>query len=420
MNILHMNASDIDGGAARAAYRLHHGLLDIGVQSRMLVQNCSTGEPAITRRPSSWAEQLALWRPLFDTLPRYLHPNRSLMHWSTNWFPTRIDRDIRHLDPDIVHLHWINQGFVSIAALKNFNRPIIWTLHDCWPFTGGCHYPGACHAFEQSCGRCPMLASTFQPDLSRWTFTRKQRHWNKLNLTLITPSQWMADMVRGSRLLGNKRIEVIPNGLDTTLYRPRNKKFAREMFNLPKDRPLLLYGAMNALNDTKKGFGLLIEALNRLSHDATHLGVELVIFGVAKGTSLPSLSIPARIVGNLRDEFSMALLYTAADVTVVPSIEDNLPNVVMESMACGTPVVAFATGGIPDMITCDINGLLASLGDTQKLALCLAELLNNEGRRNILGQEARKKVEERFAHTSIAQRHVALYQSVLRQTQTKL
>jgi glycosyltransferase involved in cell wall biosynthesis len=419
MNILHMNTSDIDGGAARAAYRLHHGLLDIGVQSRILVQNYSTGEPAIIKRPSSWAEQLALWRPLLDTLPRYLHPNRRLIHWSTNWFPTRIDRDIQRLNPDIVHMHWINQGFVSIAALKNFNRPIVWTLHDCWPFTGGCHYPGACHAFEQGCGRCPMLASIFQPDLSRWTFSRKQRLWNNLNLTLVTPSQWMADMARGSQLFCDRHIEVIPNGLDTSLYRPRDRQTAREMFSLPKNRPLLLYGAMNALNDTKKGFSLLIEALTHLSHIAANTGVELVIFGVAKGMHLPSLSIPARIVGNLRDEFSMALLYSAADLTVVPSIEDNLPNIVMESMACGTPVVAFATGGIPDMITCGVNGLLASLGDTQKLASHLAELLNNEGRRNMLGEKARKEVERRFAHTSIAQRHVALYQSVLRQTQTK-
>src|SRR4030042_4561961 len=157
MNILHMNTSDIDGGAARAAYRFHHGLLDIGVQSRMLVQNCSTGEPAIAGRTSSWAEQLALWRPLLDTLPRYLHPNRRLMHWSTNWFPTKINRDIRHLDPDVVHMHWINPGFVSIAALKNFNRPIVWTLHDCWPFTGGCHCPSTWPAFEQGCGRCPLV-----------------------------------------------------------------------------------------------------------------------------------------------------------------------------------------------------------------------------------------------------------------------
>jgi glycosyltransferase involved in cell wall biosynthesis len=416
MNILHMNTSDIDGGAARAAYRLHHGLLDIGVQSRMMVQNCSTGEPAIVGRTSSWAEQLALWRPLFDTLPRYLHPNRSLMHWSTNWFPTRIDRDIQHLDPDIVHIHWINEGFVSIAALKNFNRPIVWTLHDCWPFTGGCHYPGDCHEFEKSCGRCPMLVSTFQPDLSRWTFTRKQRLWNSLNLTLVTPSRWMADMARSSRLFRNKRIEVIPNGLDTTLYRPRDRQTAREMFSLPKDRPLLLYGAMNALNDTKKGFSLLIEALTHFSHIAADIGVDLVIFGVAKGTHLPSLSIPTRIIGNLRDEFSMALLYAAADLTVVPSIEDNLPNVVMESMACGTPVVAFATGGIPDMITCDVNGLVASLGDAHKLASHLADLLNNVEKRKMLGFGARKEVETRFAHTSIAQRHIALYQSVLHET----
>lgn len=416
MNILQVNTSDIDGGAARAAYRLHHGLLDIDVQSRMLVQNGSTGEPAIVGRSSSWAEQLALWRPLLDTLPRYIHPNRRLMHWSTNWFPTRINRDIRRLDPDVVHLHWINQGFVSIAALKKFNRPMVWTLHDCWPFTGGCHYPGNCREFESNCGRCPMLASKFQPDLSRWTFKQKKHLWHDLNLTLVTPSRWMADMAHSSALFHNTHIEVIPNGLDITLYRPRDRQTAREMFGLQKDRPLLLYGAMNALNDTKKGFSLMIETLTHLSPIAVDMGVELVIFGVAKGSRLPPLPIPTRIIGNLRDEFSMALLYAAADLTVVPSIEDNLPNVVMESMACGTPVVAFDTGGIPDMITHDVNGLVTSSGDSQKLASHLADLLNHAEKRQQLGYEARREVETRFAHTSIAQQHVALYQSVLQKT----
>ena len=177
MKILHLNTFDIEGGAARAAWRLHQGLLALGEESRMLVQTKTGGDPSVDERDSRFARELGLFRPAAEILPLLVYQGRPPTHWAIGWLPTTINRQIEALNPDIVHLHWICRGFMSMADIGRVSKPVVWTLHDSWAFTGGCHVPGSCTRYRELCGACPQLASLKENDLSRWIHTQKENRW---------------------------------------------------------------------------------------------------------------------------------------------------------------------------------------------------------------------------------------------------
>jgi glycosyltransferase involved in cell wall biosynthesis len=302
---------------------------------------------------------------------------------------------------------------LRIETLKKFKQPIIWTLHDMWPFTGGCHYDDECGKFRQACGNCPVLHSDNGLDLSQRVLARKLKSWGSLPIVVVATSNWLADMAKSSSLFKNQRIEVIPNGIDTERYKPLDKHIAREAYNLPQDKHLILFSAFNATSDKRKGNQFLLPALAKLSRLGWGADTELVIIGASKPETAPDLGMTVHYMGQMYDEISQVLLYSAADVVVAPSMQENLSNTVMESLSCGTPVVAFHIGGMPDMIEHQINGYLAKPFEANDLAEGIMWVLGNPGRTHLLSKQARQSVLERYALDVIASNYLSLYQSVI-------
>ncbi|RNI15814.1 glycosyltransferase [Methanohalophilus sp. RSK] len=415
MKPLLISTSDLQGGAARAAYRLHEGLQQIDVPSKMLVQkktgtDCSVIGPKSNLkgpRASSW-NSMAVIRYILDRLPLAYYDFRNFkeMDWSPQWLPNNIHKKINKLDPDVVNLHWVCQGFMPVQEIAKIKQPLVWTLHDMWAFTGGCHYNGTCDRYKDLCGSCPQLDSDREGDLSRWVWGRKKKYWDDLDFTVVTPSNWLANSALSSSLFENKRIEVIPNGLDLQKYKPVDKEKARKDLNLPMDKNLILFGAMNSTNDTRKGFHYLKSATSMLSED---LEFEGIVFGNSgKGDQV---DIPINYLGRLPDDL-LNSVYSAADVFVAPSVQDNLPNTVMEALACGTPCVAFDVGGMSDMIVHRENGYLAKPFDVDDLVRGLEWVVGNDQRKQYLSEAARKYVEDNFELTHIARKYTDLYSEI--------
>ncbi|MGI0492177.1 glycosyltransferase family 4 protein [Alkalinema pantanalense CENA528] len=414
MKPLLLSTYDITGGAARAAYRLHQGLQEIGLESQMLVQNKASDDRSVIAPRSKLQKTIAFLRPGIDGLPLNFYRQRQIDRYSPAWLPEPLTQQIAALQPDIVNLHWMGSGFLRLETLRKLRQPIVWTMHDMWAFTGGCHYSDGCDRYEQTCGACPKLNSQKPRDLSRWIWRRKQRAWQRLNLTIVTPSCWLAQCAAQSSLLKPYRVEIIPYGLDLQRYRPYDRDddraMVRKILNLPLDVPLILFGAADATRDRRKGFHVLQAALQSLSQQSWPQRPELVIFGASQPEVPPDLGFPTHYLGTLGDEISLSLAYAAADVFVAPSLEDNLPNTVLEALACGTPCVAFKIGGMPDMIIPGETGYLAQPYRVQDLAQGIRWVLMTD---RPLRAQARAHAEKSFALTQQAQRYQRLFQELL-------
>lgn len=416
MNILFLNAWDKEGGAARAALRLLKGMQNEGIDTRMLVKKKNVPDPSIIGPRTRTDRIMAYIRPIMENYCIKRYPGWNGITFSPALFPDRLLHQASAVNPDIVHLHWVGDGFLKVETLSGFKQPLVWTLHDSWPFTGGCHIPFDCTRYRQSCGACPALGSSRGNDLSRKLWRRKQRSWKDLNLTMVAPSRWLAECARSSPLFHDTRIEVIPNGLDLQSYRPVDMHIAREALSLPQDKRLILFGGMHIIRDRNKGFDLLKAALLELVASGWGSSAELLVFGSSgpEQVGQSDLGMKANYLGWLYDDISIALLYAAADVFVVPSIQENLPNTIMEAMACGTPCVAFNQGGVPDLIEHELNGYLAAPFDTNDLARGIAWVVEDEERRRILSFRARQKAEHDFSLKDIARRYAALYHELMR------
>ena len=419
MNLLILNTFDNQGGAAIATYRMHRGLRSIGVDSNMLVQEKRTDDLDVMGPQGKLQKVISMLRPHIERASLSFYKSRQKVIFSSAWIPERILSKVAKTKPDIVHLFWVNGGFLRVESIGKFNAPIVWTLHDMWPFTGGCHYDEGCGKFEKSCGDCPILDSRREEDLSRRIWARKHGAWKDAPITVVATSRWLADMARSSTLFQNKRIEVIPNGIDEDRYKPADKQAARAAYSLPQDKRLILFSAFSATSDKRKGNHFLEQALESMSRAGWDDRVELVVVG-ASHPPANSLNFGMKVhyMGHLHDEISQVLLYSAADVLVAPSMQENLSNTVMESLACGTPVVAFDIGGMPDMIDHQQSGYLAVPFDSIDLAKGIMWVIENEERRLILGQNARQAVLDRYTLVNVAGRYLRLYQSLLNESST--
>jgi glycosyltransferase involved in cell wall biosynthesis len=413
LNVLHLSTSDIEGGAARAAYRLHQGLLGFGVRSQMHVQCKCGNDPLVTGSDTRLGRFAAKLFYLVDSLPVILSRRRRGATFSPAIFPDRLARHTTRIAPDIVHLHWIAGGFMKIETLSQFDKPIVWTLHDMWPFTGGCHFAGECSRYSGSCGCCPELDSSVESDLSRRIWRRKAQAWRDLPLAILTPSRWMAECATASSLFLKADIRVIPNGIDTTLFHPLNRLTARKILGLPQNKRLILFGAMSPTADPRKGFQHLLSAVKDLAKSGWGENTELLVYGANKPQNKPDFGMNASYMGHVSDEKTMVLLNAAADVCVAPSIQDNLPNTVMEALACGTPVVAFRIGGLLDMIDHGETGWLAHPFDHRDLAKGIVHVIEDAARREVMGRLAREKVIRDYAESIVARRHMDLYEELL-------
>lgn len=416
MRVLHFSTFDSDGGAARGSLWLHRALRAKGVESVMMVGRKTGDDASILPLPRAADRIAARLRSRLDGLPLRLYDKTDDSFWSLGWAPARIDHIIREIDPDVVHLHWIGAGFLPLNILERIGRPIIWTLRDMWPLTGGCHYTAGCERYRTGCGTCPQLRSNAETDISRRIWQRKKRSWSNADLHLAPISGWLADCVRESPLLRDYPVEIIPNGLDANRFQPTEKPIARRAWDLPADKHIVLYGAISATRDRRKGFPELLAALARLGKTERAKDILLVVFGDLKPDDMPDIGIETRYVGYVGDDERLALLYSGADVAVMPSLQEAFGKTLIESMACGTPVVAFASGGPVDIVDHRIGGYLATPFEPEDLAAgiawCLERLENGERP----GIAARAKVEAEFDINVVADRYTALYERSLGNT----
>jgi len=307
---------------------------------------------------------------------------------------------------------------MRLETISRLKVPIVWTLHDSWPFTGGCFLPGDCTGYQKKCGKCPVLGSSKEKDLSNRIWRRKQNAWQNLDLTLIAPSCWMQERAKNSSLFREKRIELIPNGLDVQLFKPIDKQKARKRLSLPRNQKLVLFGAKSAIQDTNKGFHLLLQALKKIRDSKWQDKAELVVFGASPPEPQPDTVLKANFMGWQNDDNTLALLYSAADVFVLPSLQENLPYAVMEAMACNTPCVAFRQGGITDLIDHEQNGYLAEPYDPNDLAQGIGWILENDEQQKKMADKARQKIIREFSIEYTAERHLNLFQELIDREQS--
>jgi glycosyltransferase involved in cell wall biosynthesis len=420
MKVTLVNTADAGGGAPAACMRLLRALQFKQADASLLVQEKKTGNTYVEPVQKGWWGRIkARCRFLAERIPFILFnaEDKSVRFaFSTATIGTSIAKHQLVRQANVLHLHWINQGFLSVNDLKEvvrLGKPVVWTLHDMWAFTGGCHYAGNCNHFTKHCGYCWMLSDPEARDLSNKGWIRKMHLFEDVNsIVFVTCSHWLADMARKSSLLEGYRIETIPNPIDTSLFIPRGQSALRKKWGIAENKRIILFGAANIM-DRRKGIGYLVEALDHLKNSYPDKGeTEMVIFGKNKAFDVSLLPFKVHEAGIINKQEDMAELYSLADVYVTPAIEDNLPNTVMEALSSGTPVVAFNTGGIPDMIDHLQNGYLAQYKSSADLAAGINFVFENNNDRK-LSEHARNKVLQNFTNEIVAGKYLDLYQSLL-------
>ncbi|MGE3477115.1 MAG: glycosyltransferase family 4 protein [Rhodospirillaceae bacterium] len=418
MRILQVNTLDVQGGAARAAYRLHRGLVSIGANSTYFVREKRTRDDtvrkfipdpspaAVAHRAQAKAERDAA----YDAYKATRSPDIE------QFSQERVDGDenffIQRPRADIINLHWV-AGFVDYPLFftpERIDVPVVWTLHDMNPFTGGCHFDQECGRFQTRCGACPLLGSTETEDLTTRIFDAKQRifaNWPADRLHIVAPSNWLVDVAKSSALFGKYDGTCIPNSIETALFKPTDKMAARAALGLPQHARIVLFMS-HQVSLARKGFRELVQALALVPGNQ-----DILLIGVGDKTNV-AIDAPVKVamVNYIGDDATVAALYSAADVTAVPSKQDNLPNTMLESMSCGTPVVGFGVGGIPDMVKEGETGFLASPGSIPGLAGAFMAAFADPDRLRDCGMRARARVEAIHAPEVQAKAYLTLYEKL--------
>ncbi len=424
MKILHLSTRDIDGGASKGAYWLHQGLIDNGHDSTMIVARKFSDDPTVIG--TKFNDKLSVLEPrkflqrnycrsqvFLDKLALTNYEIKPEHYFSPAWGSLNIKNLINKLDPDIINLHWINAGFLKPESLLKFNKPIVWTLRDTWAFTGGCHYFGHCQKYQNKCGSCYQLNSHVEQDLSRKLWQRKSQVNQQVNITVVAISHWLAECARKSSIFRQNKIVVIPNALDETKFTPISQTEARKTLGLSLDKKIITFGAINAIKSKRKGFAYLISALKKLAHSGWSEKAELLVFGAYEPENPPDLGMPIKYLGFLNDQDTLSRAYAAADVSIVPSLEEAFGKTAIESMACGTPVVCFDATGLKDIVEHKKNGYLAKYLDAEDLASGIDWVLKRTQEDNFLSLQARATVLEKFTLAKQSKLYMELYNEVL-------
>lgn len=411
MRILIVNTFERKGGAAVAANRLMRALQKQGCEARMLVRDRQTDDGDVMSVKASWIEdKLVFFRFAWERWVIFLNNvfnKENLFQVSIANTGSDISSHPWAQQADVIHLHWFNQGLLSlqnIQQLKCLGKPIVWTMHDMWAFSGICHYAGTCEKYLVKCYKCPLQKKKIA-DLAKQTFEKKQKVVQH-GIQYVGCSQWIASCAKQSALLRNSSITNIPNPIDTDLFCPKDKHRLRAEWKLPADKKLLLFAAAK-VSDSRKGITYFVEACKLLQGQ----NVEVVFLGGSIDPGLlEALPLPSHVLGYLHTPADISAAYSACDVFVTPSLEDNLPNTIMEAMSCGTPCVGFHVGGIPEMIDHKQNGYVAEYKNAADLANGIVFCLENYGE---LSKASREKVKASYGEEVVAQRYMEIYNKLL-------
>lgn len=413
MKVTHISTELKSGGAARASYRLHQGLLQQGVVSQVYSRFSEGTEDNVFRYRAANGIAAKLQRKLFYRSLQNMqlkYPNRppGLELFTYDRTDCRNDLVAQIPPSDIYNLHWVSR-FLDIPTFFDWvQKPVVWTLHDMNPFTGGCHYDNHCGKYASGCGACPQLGSTKAQDLSREIFERKRKALAKIpnhKIRIVADSYWLAEEARKSKIFEGKTVETIHYGLDHNLFKPRDKAGIRKLLEIPLNKQVILFGAPGVTN-TRKGYKELLEAIRILSQKQN----DLILLAFGGGTPPMDANIPHIHLGNISNDPFLSWVYNAADAFVIPSLQEAFGQTCLEAMACGVPCAGFDTGGIPDMIENGKTGFLAEKGNTEDLAAAIEKTLKN---RDLLGHNARRMVVESFTLAHQANKYMQVYRELL-------
>lgn len=416
MRVLIINTSERIGGAAVAASRLMESLKNNGIKAKMLVRDKQTDQISVVGLERSW---LTVWRFVWERV----------VIWSANRFKknnlfavdiANTGTDITALpefqQADVIHLHWINQGMLSLGNIRRIlesGKPVVWTMHDMWSCTGICHHARECTNYQTECHHCPFLhGGGSKKDLSTRIFRKKKALYKIAPITFVACSHWLKERARSSSLLIGQPVVSIPNPINTNLFRPRNKAEARAKCRLPENGKLILFGSMK-ITDKRKGIDYLIESCNLLvqKHPELRETLGVVAFG-RESSQLPSLlPFPVYPLNYVKSEHDLVDIYNAVDLFVTPSLEENLPNTIMEAMACGVPCVSFNVGGIPEMIDHLHNGYVAQYKSSSDFANGIYWALN-ESEYPSLSEQACRKAVANYSEGIIAKKYIDVYNKI--------
>ena len=406
IKVIHISASD-KGGAGRATYRIHKSLLNTGIKSEIWVNRKKTNDPKVFCPKGKLHKALAYLKP-YTRIPflKLLITKNPILHspaiFSSSWI-----KKINQSDADVVNLHWVQHEMLSISDIGKITKPIVWTLHDMWAFCGAEHISWD-NRWKKGYYKANRPTHEKWFDLNRWTWNRKVKHWKK-PIQIITPSSWLSKYVKESKLMSNWPTRIIANPIDTKFWKPENKIHSRKLFKFTDTDLILLFGTSNSNFVHHKGFDLLKRSLKFLKKKKN---IKLVIFGQDNCKFLPELEIPVMNIGFLKNDKILKSLYCAADLMIVPSRQDNLPNNAIEAQSCGTPVVSFNIGGLVDIIEHQKTGYLAQAFDIKDLANGITWVLEHAASKK-LGNNARQRSIKKFAEKKIAADYLSIYKKNL-------
>ena len=403
MKVLILSTHDLVGGAAKAAYRLHRSLLNLGVNSVMLVQFKASDDPTVLSIDSSRDNIVSRIRRYIEKLPSSFFSDDKKYLFSLSWLSNkRTIRMIKNLNPDIVHLHWFNSGLLAISDLPKIKIPIVWSLHDMWAFTLGLHVDPSYDVYLDAEPKAKL--NTAQRLLLKW----KKTNYSKIdNISIVGLSKWITTCSENSTLMSGFRHMTIPNPIDTQIFTPINKFHARDSFDIKPEDKVILFGAWNAETDVNKGFHLLREALNTVPSNYT-----VVLFGTTPEDCSKDFKQNVIFTGHITTDDKLVKLYSSADIMVVPSLYENLSNSIMESLSCGTPVAAFDVGGNSDLIDHKINGYLAEPYSVADLARGIRWILRDQNLVD-MSVSARKKILNVFDSKFVTNKYLCHYKSMI-------
>ena len=411
LRVLHVCYSDGNGGAAIGARRSHNAMLSQGIDSVLAVVKKTTTDPRVIELPEKPVRRFAA-RQLTRCVEWFQKSDNEVFR-TLNIIPMGAADALNKIEADIIQLHWVAADTVSISELAKLNKPIVWKLPDMWAFSGAEHYSQIESADRFADGYTASNRPKGQTglDIDRWIWAYKKSAWRDVNFNIVGPSKWIANCARRSILLGNALVRHIPNPLDLSLYKPHSMSAAREAFGLPQDRTLVMFGALHATTDPRKGFQHLQAALDHLPQHLDPNTTSIVVMGADGPKGQKTGPYDTHYLGVLRDEQKIVAAYCTADVFVLPCEMDNLPNVVKEATCCGVPCTGFDVGGMPDMIDHHETGYLAKPYDPQDLARGIAWVARNAT--DDMRMEVRRRAESKHAEDIAVRRYVDFYNEIL-------